>query len=572
MWRRSLLGCLLVLIPSVGRAQELPEKMLPPGCQVYFHWDGFEKHRADFDKTGLGKMMAGDTGKFLNYTVKYLRDTLAIALRNEREAKDALAIVDEVVNTLHQVGKHGFIFGLEVKSVQPPNVTAVLIFPENAKTVNGVMDKIIAAAREKPQETQVGKRKVFSFSAPGNVVHFGWFNQGGHAVLAFGTEHPATLARKADDGDPGITKNALYKQLNDFKEFKTWARGYLDLGSAWELIGGIAPQANQVITDLGLNGLHSVTFLSGFDGPAERGIVEINTTGKRKGLLGLLNQKTIKLADLPPMPDDLRSFSASNFNVANLYEGLIQIGEVVAKVVLPGQIPDIREAIQQFEGVIGVKLGEDLFGSFDGLAVTYNSPSEGPLGLGGVTMLKVKNEKKLQSSIEALAGKLRFPPFIEVGLEKKDFRGVPFHQISVKAEGEFPIFAYTIHKDWFALASYPQPLYGYVLRQKGELPVWKPSDDLVKRLEAFPKEFTSISVSDPKPVVEFLLSAAPAVTSIVNQFLPLADRELKPFDTSVIPHAREATKHLFPNISVMTDDGKKIRIESRTSLSIPFLF
>lgn len=575
MWRRCVLVPLLLLVPVLAPrralAQEAPERLLPPGCQVYFHWDGFDKHRADFDKTALGKMLKGDTGKFLSYLVTYGRQTLETALRREREAKEALVVFDEVIGVLQKVGQHGFIVGLEIKSVQPPQVTAVIVFPENGKALTGVIDKILKVAREKPQESQVGKRKVFSFSAPRGEVHFGWFIQDGHAVLSFGTGHPAELARKADAGDPGITKNPLYKQVAEFKEFKTWARGYLDLGSAWEMIGGLAPQANQIITDLGLNGLTSVTFVSGFDGPAERGVVEINTTGKRKGLLALLNQKTIKLSDLPPMPDDLTGFSASNLNVANFYEGLIQVAEVVTKVVFPGAAPDVREGIRQFEGAIGVKLGEDLFGSFEGLAVSYSTSSEGPLGLGGVTMLKVKDEKKLRGAIESLVKAVPVFPGFEISVNKKDYRGVAFHELILKTESEFPVFAFTIHKGWFALASYPQPLYGYILREKGDLPVWKASPELTKALEAFPKEFTAISVSDPRPSVQFLLSLVPGVTSLANQLLPLADLELRPFDTSVIPHAREATRHLFPNISVTTDDGKKIRIESRVSLSIPFL-
>jgi len=38
----------------------------------------------------------------------------------------------------------------------------------------------------------------------------------------------------------------------------------------------------------------------------------------------------------------------------------------------------------------------------------------------------------------------------------------------------------------------------------------------------------------------------------------------------LIPHARMATNHLFPNITVTTDDGKKIRSETRASLALPF--
>ena len=42
------------------------------------------------------------------------------------------------------------------------------------------------------------------------------------------------------------------------------------------------------------------------------------------------------------------------------------------------------------------------------------------------------------------------------------------------------------------------------------------------------------------------------------------------FDVSVIPHAQDAIRHLFPNITVTTHDGKKVRTDTRASLALPF--
>src|SRR5262245_59277225 len=162
MWRRFLSAFLLVLVPSLASAQDAPERLLPSGCQIYVHWDGFEKHRDAFDKTALGKMMKGDTGKFLSYLITYARDNLEIALRNERDAKMALEIFDEAIATLKTIGNHGFIVGLEVRQILPqPQVEAVLVFPHNGKTLTRLMTKILKEAPEQPKETQVGTRKVF---------------------------------------------------------------------------------------------------------------------------------------------------------------------------------------------------------------------------------------------------------------------------------------------------------------------------------------------------------------------------------------------------------------------------
>jgi len=88
-------------------------------------------------------------------------------------------------------------------------------------------------------------------------------------------------------------------------------------------------------------------------------------------------------------------------------------------------------------------------------------------------------------------------------------------------------------------------------------------------LQAFPKEFTSISVSDPRPTVKLVFSVLPPLLSLANGFSQFAPG-LRPFDVGLIPHAQAATGNLFPNITVTTDDGKKIRSETRASLALPF--
>jgi hypothetical protein len=118
--------------------------------------------------------------------------------------------------------------------------------------------------------------------------------------------------------------------------------------------------------------------------------------------------------------------------------------------------------------------------------------------------------------------------------------------------------------------NYPQSAYGFILRSNGELPVWKADAKLTKALAAFPKEFTAISISDPRPTVKTVLSIAPTVMTLANSFMPNLVPGAPIFDVGTIPHAQDAVRHLFPNITITTDDGKKIRSETRASLELPF--
>src|SRR5262249_30226920 len=105
----------------------------------------------------------------------------------------------------------------------------------------------------------------------------------------------------------------------------------------------------------------------------------------------------------------------------------------------------------------------------------------------------------------------------------------------------------------------------YILRATGELPAWKPDAGVRKSLEQLPKEFLSVSVSDPRPSVKQLLALAPLVGGGVRSFLPDSK-----FDVGLIPNGHEACKHLFPNVPGAPDDGRAIRFHTRASLALPF--
>src|SRR5262249_58656305 len=101
------------------------------------------------------------------------------------------------------------------------------------------------------------------------------------------TEGPGALLLGLDTRKSGLTDNPLFKQVTSFKEFPAWGRAYLDMAALIQLGKGYSPEVGRLLDDLGLDGIKSVTFQSGFDGAAERGLTEIHVPGPRKGLLRL---------------------------------------------------------------------------------------------------------------------------------------------------------------------------------------------------------------------------------------------------------------------------------------------
>jgi hypothetical protein len=565
---RRVAACLLVIVtPTLVWAQAGPDRLLPAGSQIYFRWDGFDAHRAAYEKTAVGKMMKEETGAFLSAVWDWLNDAADLAGQADPEAP---AMIKDALKIVAGIGKNGLAFSIEVKQINPPQGQVTLVFPKGAGKDGALLpfvSKITGLANANVQETKVGKRAVQHISVP--FVNLGWWSEGDDAVFVIGSEDPSAYAKLIDNNETGLAQAPLYRQLDGMKEFPIWSRGYLDVASLAKLGSDFSPQVSRLIEDLGLKSLKSLTFVSGFDGPAERSITEVDISGPRKGLLALASQKKITLANLPPLPDDVSGFSASNFNAGSVYDAGVQVIEAVVRMFAPDQADNIKEGIRQFEGILGVKIGEDLFGSFDHMMVTYNSPTEGPLGLGRVYLFKVKDEKKLRDSLDSLIKAIPNIPFVNLEMKKRPYHGVEISELHLNNPGNFSIPCFTIHKGWLVLASYPQSIYGYILRSKGELPTWKADAKLTKALDAFPKEFTGISVTDPRPTVQLVLSVLPPLIALGNGFTQFAPG-LRPFDVGLVPHAQAATRHLFPNITVTTDDGKKIRAETRASLALPF--
>jgi hypothetical protein len=565
---------LLVLgLPGVARAQETPDRLLPPGSQLFLHWDGFDKHQEAYGKTAIAKMMKGDTGKFLRAVLHRIREQGEMALSGQLDKELVQTLIESCTGILETAGKNGFALGVELRKVEPVQVEAVLVLPgggRGEKSLLSLLQAVLKLSGKEAQQVEAVGRKVQHLD--GGEVHLVWWGEGADAVLAFGTDPPESLVRRLFKGKTKLTDRSLYKQVRGFEEFSTWARGFVDLTHLGKVVRARGANAARLVDDLGLDSLKSLTFYSGFDGPAELGVVELHLAGPRKGLLRILGKQKFTLADLPPLPQDITSFSADNLELSEIYPAVVQTVEAVVRLLMPEKLKDVQSALQEADAKLGLKIGEDLFGSLGNLLVQYSAWAEGPLGLGQVTLIKLKDSKKLEKALARLVKGLAGVGF-SVRLKTRTYHGAKLHEVGMAGPGGFLFGSptYTIYKDWLAVSVYPQPVEGFILRARGELPAWQASERMHKLLAPFPREMTGLSVSDPRPGLKLLLSVTPALLAAVNSTLEQLGLGVgSGIDVSLVPNAYEATRHLFPNITVITDDGNKVRPVTRSSLPFPF--
>lgn len=569
MLRRVIVVLLLLAVPGLSHGQEVAERYLSPTSQFYLRWDGFVGHEDAFDKTASGQLMKGETGAFLRNLWTYLNHLAEIGLKQDQVDRDVAALVKELPSVFKSIGQSGFAMSIDVRGVNPPEIEAAFVFPRSGGpngSLSKVVKKVLEVTRADVKELRVQDAVFQHFNV--EMLHWAFGSEGDTAVMVVGTVDPAVVIRRGSDKGNNITKNPLYGQLKSFKEFQVWSHGFIDLAAIVKPAANISPQIARLIEDLGLNGFKSLTFQSGFDGPAERSITDLNMVGERKGLMLFTKGRTMTINELPILPADVSTFSAATMNAPLMYDAVTQMVEGGVRVFSPDVADGIKESVKQIEQLVGIKIREELLGSLGDIVVRYNTPSEGIFGMGAVTMIQVKDSKKLLTALDNLHKTFPGIPGVEFEFKKRTYRGVDLVELHMGSSFTTPTFA--IHKGWLIYANYPQSVHGYILRADGTLPTWKADEKFQKALAPFPKQFVSLSYSDPRPSLEMLLSFFPPILSAANgvtrQFLP----ELKAFDIGSIPHPQEASRFLFPNISISTDDGKRFRMDTRASIALPF--
>src|SRR5438874_3208742 len=420
---KSLLSLvfLFLVCPAVASAQDVPERLLSDKTQVYLRWDGLEAHRAAFDKTALAQIMKGDMGQFISEVSKQVKEKIQGALSIGQILGGIPPDLVEKIQTdgaeasklLEVVGKHGVILGIEVRALDPPAVQATLIFPQAGKPSGPFLALIRTAAylaKQEVKEHKLSGRNVSVWEA-GPVQITAWI-EGADAVLTIGTDKPEAVLERIAAKGTSLGSHPLFQKVQGFKEFETGTRGFVNLTSLVQLARGRGKEVAALIDDLGLAGLQSLVFYSGFDGPAERSLVELHIPGPRKGLLKLASNKAFKLADLPTMPPDVTNFSAMNVDWSAAFDVARTAVEDVLKIADPDSAKQVPQFIQQIDQVVGINVRDDLLGSLDTLTMQYSSPSEGIFSLGQVTLIKVRDVKKLQGALDKVALSLGTMPGI----------------------------------------------------------------------------------------------------------------------------------------------------------------
>ena len=589
--KSAALATLLVLCTNASPARASvnektpPEALLPEESVLYLRFDGLGgDHRDGYNRTILANLLRDEFGPLINEVTDTILNALGPQLLSERllegvEPDQLLKVQSankQIPHLLDYLWQHGFVMGVEVIAPLGPRFQVTLVFPnggtkQNRAAVFGAFRLIGLVSQSNVEEATVGDRPLLRLQLQEPVQAACW-QEGQHMVVTIGTEDVEHTRKLAQGKRPNLTTNAVYKKLAAFKRYETFERGFFDL----ERVGAIAdktfPPAKVVIDQLGLRGLHSVSFQVGFQGQHLRTTFELEMPGKREGLLRLLAPaEKVDMKDLPGFAPDAISVAVSRFDLAIIYDTILDTIRFGLGTFNPRDLPEFERELKSLEKVLGIDLRTDLFAHLGSQIFVYNSPSEGPLGLGLAAGIQVKNPEKLAASLETLIASLTATTGVDIHLNTKEYRGVPVNMVQVSERG-FPFVpSYTIHDGWLVVGLFPQTVQGYIYRSSGKTDVWKPPAIAERVLDEIGRDFpeakiTGISVSDPRPTMRSLLSISPILVKTITGFSGAGAN----FDVSLIPNAQTVTDPLTHNVSVVVDDGKSVRFEGYSSLPLPF--
>jgi hypothetical protein len=309
----------------------------------------------------------------------------------------------------------------------------------------------------------------------------------------------------------------------------------------------------------GLNELHSIVYRRGFDGPQVREVIEVDAPGPRKGVLRLVGGRPVTLAELPPLPPDVSRWSAHRLDPAAVYDVALQLYDLAHPPDPDEKDPDT--AAQRLDKAAGLDVKADLLPYLGDTVVAYSSPSEGLIAFGQVFAIQVKDEERVLQALDQI---VQTQAGGATRIRKRAIGDGEVREVYVRKQGFFFTPTYAVHKGWLVASLFPQPVQAFVQRTGGAK-AWEPDASVKASLAALPKNATGLAVSDPRPSVQTALTFAPLFIAATQGFGGGGGT----FEVGTLPSGSVVNQRLTPSVTTLTDDGSKLRWESRGAVLLP---
>ncbi len=553
-----------------------PESLLPGDAVLLAKIDGSLIHAAAFEKT------AAYDALYTSGLMSFFEKTF-----NRVKGMAGPAPIKPFTDALKTISEHGVSLAVSPgMGDRGPQPWGIVVFHEGA-----TLDKLISSAVQlgssgeiKPERKTIGKRIVVRFDIPDSPgVEVGWWVEGKHLAVVVGIDAITQALAVADAKSDNVTTNALWAKYSQPTDSELTSFGWLDLAPLRAMFGGMPiPRQNQdnptsvqeILTALGLDNLNSIGVQSGIKGRSLTSVTSFDAPGERRGLLALMDQTPITVADLPPLPQKLSSFMATSFDSSKALNTIYNTA-IDLEAVLSPDTAFVQAGRAEARERLGMDVIDDLLSALGTVTCLYNDEAQTGIGIAPALIVQVKDAEKLQTGLNKLLVEL-LPQLSngQVNTRVEENEGTKTYHIEAPQGGFSP--AILVSDQWLCVSILPQPVRAFELRVSGELPKWDVATLPEETAMAIPESFTGLTVVDPSSTYRMIIGLAPIGLS-VGQAAMVQSRMLPPdappvLVVSDLPPAEMVTKHLYPNVawSLVDENGWTTRSNSSVpGLPIP---
>ena len=589
MWGTLLGSCLIAAFAlSSSRAQnqvaQSPDKLIPKDALLFIRWDGTKTHAQGFSETAAYQAL------YESGLMPMLEKTFnGIA----SQAGPAGSLLDGPAGqVLRHIKDNGVRLAVALAAPGPngppmPLPYSVAVFPAAGQFSEALGQVLQQTGGIQVESQEIDGRQISMFIIPESPgIELGWWVEGEHLMVAAGMNSLPVAVAVASGDAPDITENPLWKEFGpESVDFEMTGLSWLDVGKLRDTFGqmpiplpmpgpdGQPLTVNTIAQVVGLDNVGAAISQSGYKGKALWSETVLQVEGEKRGLLALADHETFTLDQLPPLPVDTTTFAAGSFSLSKFYKDSLTIVRDAAKLGPPEIAQQIEQGVETAPQIIGFDPKTDLFDTLGKITTFYLDSSQDFFGVGGVAVItEVKDSEKLQRTLdhiliiaEAAAG----GEFSVIRSEKYGRTIISFEVEGVEFGG------LVVDKNWVIVGLMPQTAEAALLRLDGKLDRFTPSRELQVALDVMPKEFTSITISNPRRIYRSLMGYAPLLFSGAQAGLRnsgMFPRDLKlPVALADVPPSELVVRPLFPNVMVGESTRNGFRWVSRSSLpSLPF--
>jgi prepilin-type processing-associated H-X9-DG protein len=524
--------------PSVS-----PEELLPAESVLYVGWSGVASQHEAYGGSALHDVMENTSlGKFLAHVSEAVFRAAGV-----EEPASARELWSELC-------QHGVVGSLSFTT--EPRISPVLTFvfpgagtrkwPEN---LSHIMHGLAESSQEK---TLAHDSRTIHVITGRDGEQFAWWIEGDHlvvTVLAANAELPTSVAVGRQ---PNLRSNAA------FLEFQPPASSpaMLQIWSNIERVTALMIDNNsgaETLNKLGFDGIKRLNYAVALQGREVSSELRVQAPSPRRGIVKiLLDQPTLTLADLPPLPDNTTGFAALGIDLTpTVYDVLDLIKRV-------GGLSDeqLEQAFADAEEALGLRVREDLLLALGQKLVNFDAGNQVIPGIGAGLAIEVKDSDVMRRLAARVAQLIEESAEGQVGVFREELGDVEIFRVELPEELPFPIQpTWSVTDGWVVLGFAPDAVRSFVECQSGTRGRWQPDATFAQARAGIPTAGNWLTWNDPRSTVEALLGIVPGLIEQMNQDPGAYAR----IDASLLPSAEQVNQHLFHSHAAMVADSGGMR-------------